>query len=106
MASGNPDNNAQSWTQIGTYPKTVLIQITTISGDPNNYGQVYVGFAGSGYAYLPAASPSCCPPRCRSITETTASGDLNAGHTVTLTLTCGASGDGQMQGGTPTLTAQ
>ena len=33
-----------------------LDQIKTISGDPNIYGQVYVGFAGSGYAYLPATT--------------------------------------------------
>ena len=50
------DNNAQSWTNIGTYPLGELDQINTISGDPNHYGEVYVGFAGGGYAYLPAAS--------------------------------------------------
>ena len=38
------DNNAQSWTQIGTYPTGNLDLIQTISGDPNIYGQVYVGF--------------------------------------------------------------
>ena len=43
-------NNAQSWTQIGTYPNSSLDTIKTISGDPNIYGQVYVGFQGSGYA--------------------------------------------------------
>ena len=47
-------NNAQSWTQIGTWPNNSLDTITTISGDPGIYGQVYVGFAGSGAAYLPA----------------------------------------------------
>ena len=47
------NNNAQSWTQLGTWPKH-LDEITTISGDPNVYGQVYLGFRGSGYAYLPA----------------------------------------------------
>ena len=30
--------------------------IGTISGDPNNYGAVYVGFGGGGYAYLPAGT--------------------------------------------------
>ena len=49
-------NNAQSWTNIGTYPNGELDQIKTISGDPNHFGEVYVGFAGGGYAYLPAAS--------------------------------------------------
>ena len=56
-------NNAQSWTNIGTYPTGELDQITTISGDPNNYGEVYVGFAGGGYAYLSAsASGGSSPP--------------------------------------------
>ena len=35
-----------------------MIDIKTISGDPNIYGQVYVGFTGSGYAYLPAQAGS------------------------------------------------
>ena len=47
-------NNAQSWTNIGTYPTGELDQIKTISGNPNVFGDVYVGFAGGGYAYLPA----------------------------------------------------
>src|SRR5262249_34417862 len=46
--------------QIGTFPNNSLDQIKTISGDPNIYGQVYVGFSGSGYAYLPAA-PTTIP---------------------------------------------
>ena len=45
-------NDAKSWTQIGTYPLNSLDTIKTISGDPNIYGQVYIGFSGSGYAYL------------------------------------------------------
>jgi hypothetical protein len=49
-------NNAQSWTSIGTYPTGALDLIGTISGDPNNYGAVYVGFSGGGYAYLPAGT--------------------------------------------------
>jgi hypothetical protein len=49
-------DNAQSWTNIGTYPTGELDQINTISGDPNHYGEVYVGFNGGGYAYLPAGS--------------------------------------------------
>src|SRR5258708_37080134 len=48
-------NNAQSWTQIGTYPNGSLEQITTISGDPGIYGQGYVGFSGGGYASLSPA---------------------------------------------------
>ena len=49
-------DNAVTWTNIGTYPLGELDGISTISGDPNNYGEVYVGFTnGGGYAYLPAA---------------------------------------------------
>lgn len=48
-------NEGNSWTQIGTYPLGSLDYIKTISGDMNIYGQVYVGFAGQGYAYLPAS---------------------------------------------------
>ena len=57
MASGNPMTMLKSWVQIGTYPENSLDEIKTISGDPNVYGQVYVGFAGSGYAYLPIIAP-------------------------------------------------
>jgi photosystem II stability/assembly factor-like uncharacterized protein len=45
-------DNAETWTQIGEFPGGSLDYIRTISGDPNN-GNVYIGFAGSGYAYLP-----------------------------------------------------
>lgn len=47
-------NLSQGWTQIGTIPTGELDQISTIAGDPNT-GNVYVGFGGGGYAYLPAA---------------------------------------------------
>jgi photosystem II stability/assembly factor-like uncharacterized protein len=46
------NDNAQSWTQIGQWPMSSLDQIKTISGDPNAYGEVYIGFKGSGYAGL------------------------------------------------------
>jgi hypothetical protein len=94
-------NNAQSWTQIGTYPNSSLDQIKTISGDPNTYGQVYVGFQGSGYAYLPATSVGTGPV-VSAIAASPSSGDLDAGHTVTLTLTM--SETVTVAGGTPTLT--
>jgi hypothetical protein len=55
------NDDAKSWTQIGDYPTGSLSSIRTIAGDPNIYGQVYVGFAGDGYAYLPAASVSNSP---------------------------------------------
>ena len=40
------NDDAHSWTQIGDYPNGSLDSIKTISGDPNIYGQVYVGFTG------------------------------------------------------------
>jgi len=51
-------DNAKSWTNMGTYPSGELDLISTISGDPNNYGAVYVGFSGGGYAYLPSGTSS------------------------------------------------
>jgi hypothetical protein len=55
------NDNAQSWIQIGDYPLGSLDGITTITGDPNVYGQVYLGFQGSGYAQL-SATPTTNPP--------------------------------------------
>jgi hypothetical protein len=49
------NDNANSWIQIGDYPTDSLAGIRSISGDPNVYGQVYLGLAGDGFAYLPAA---------------------------------------------------
>jgi hypothetical protein len=54
-------DNAQTWTNIGTYPLGNLVQMCCISGDPNNYGAVYVGFSGGGYAYLPASGTTSSP---------------------------------------------
>ena len=54
-------DNANSWTNIGTFPTGGLEVISTISGDPNNYGAVYIGFSGGGYAYLPAGNTSALP---------------------------------------------
>jgi hypothetical protein len=45
------DDNAQSWIQIGDFPVGNLDNVTAVEGDMNVYGTVYVGFAGSGYAY-------------------------------------------------------
>jgi hypothetical protein len=44
-------DNAQSWVQIGDFPLGTLDDITTIDGEKNTNGRVYVGFNGSGYAY-------------------------------------------------------
>jgi hypothetical protein len=51
-------NEAQSWNLIGTAPGGSLDTIKTITGDPNVFGKVYVGFAGSGYAVYSADGPS------------------------------------------------
>jgi hypothetical protein len=44
---------AVTWTQIASFPGGSLQPVVCISGDPGIYGQVYVGFQGGGYAYLP-----------------------------------------------------
>ena len=75
------NDDAQTWTQIGTYPVGTLDNITTISGDPNIYGQVYIGLAGDGFAYLPAA------PVVTGVAASPATGVEGPGKTITLTLT-------------------
>ena len=45
-------DDAKTWTQIGEHPMGSLDQIRTISGDMDQFGRVFVGFGGSGYAYL------------------------------------------------------
>jgi photosystem II stability/assembly factor-like uncharacterized protein len=45
------DDIAQSWVQVADFPLGSLDGITTIDGDKQVYGTVYVGFGGSGYAY-------------------------------------------------------
>jgi hypothetical protein len=93
------NDDAKSWIQIGDYPTGSLAKIQTISGDPNIYGQVYVGLAGDGFAYLPAAPAG---PAVTGVATSPSTGDLNAGHTVTLTLNLNSAVT--VTGGTPTLT--
>ena len=88
-------NNAQSWTQIGTFPTGELDQITTISGDPNIYGQVYVGTNGGGYYVLVA------PPNVTGVTASPSTGNVGVGQVITLTLDMTAI---VTVTGTPTLT--
>jgi len=45
------DDEARTWVPLGAFPLGSLDQIKTIDGDKDTYGKVYVGFAGSGYAY-------------------------------------------------------
>jgi hypothetical protein len=88
-------NKGQSWTQIGTQPTGELDQITTISGDPNVFGRVYVGFTGGGYAYLSGA------PYVTGVTTSPASGSEVPGNTVTFTVNM--SETVTVSGGKPTL---
>jgi hypothetical protein len=46
------DDDAATWTQIGTFPAGNLATPVTISGDPAVYGEVYVGLNGDGYAFF------------------------------------------------------
>lgn len=63
------DNQGTSWTQIGEWPLGSIDAIKTISGDMNQFGRIYVGFAGSGYIYgddgptavQPAPAPAPAP---------------------------------------------
>ena len=89
------NNDAHSWLQIGTYPESSLDNITTISGDPNIYGQVYIGFGGSGYAYLPAG------PGVSAVAASPTNGVEVPGNKITFTLTMSET---VTVTGTPTLT--
>jgi len=40
-----------TWTNLGAFPTGALDLLNCISGDPNIFGRVYVGFSGGGYAY-------------------------------------------------------
>jgi hypothetical protein len=93
-------NNAKSWTNIGTYPTGELDQIKTIAGDPNHYGEVYVGFNGGGYAYLPASSTTA--PAVTGVNASPATGAEIEGDTITFAITM--SEVVTVAGGTPTLT--
>ena len=59
-------DSAKSWTKIGEHPMGSLDTIKTISGDMDKFGLVYVGFGGSGFAYLDfsgsAPAPTSPPP--------------------------------------------
>lgn len=45
------DDQAATWTNIGTWPLSSIDWATTITGDMDIYGRCYVGFRGSGCAY-------------------------------------------------------
>jgi photosystem II stability/assembly factor-like uncharacterized protein len=56
-------DNAHSWTRIGDFPMGSLDNVTTIEGDKNVAGLVYVGFSGSGYAYGVSSDVSSAIPK-------------------------------------------
>ena len=93
-------NNAQSWTNIGAFTTSELDSIKTISGDPNHYGEAYVGFSGGGYAYLPAATSS--GPTVTGVTASPATGTEVEGDSITFTVNM--SEVVTVAGGVPTLT--
>ena len=93
-------NNAQSWTNIGTDPTGELDPIVTISGNPNQFGEVYVGFRAGGYAYLPAASSTS--PTVTGVTASPATGTEVEGDSITFTIDM--SEVVTVAGGVPTLT--
>jgi hypothetical protein len=45
-------DGGQNWTNLGSYPLGSLDTIKVVSGDMARPGRVYVGFGGSGWAYL------------------------------------------------------
>jgi hypothetical protein len=47
----NPTTYTGTWAHLGPWPNGNTDSIKTISGDPGNDHQVYIGFSGSGYMY-------------------------------------------------------
>jgi photosystem II stability/assembly factor-like uncharacterized protein len=45
------DDAGTSWVAIGDFPLGILDDVKAVEGDKSAFGKVYVGFAGSGYAY-------------------------------------------------------
>ncbi len=45
------DDNCVSWDNIGTFPNGNFDFVTSMEGDPDTYGTVYMGFNGTGAAY-------------------------------------------------------
>ena len=52
------DDEGSTWNQLGEWPMNSLDQIRTISGDPNIYGQVYIGFSRFGICLFATISVS------------------------------------------------
>jgi hypothetical protein len=43
------DNHATTWTKLTDFPLGIIDTVSTIEGDANTYGTVYIGFQGTGY---------------------------------------------------------
>ena len=99
--ASNPSVTNPTWVNLGTQPQGELDQITTISGDMNVYGQIYVGYGGGGYSTLVA------PPSVVSVTAT-GTGVTNDTGTITngtvVAFTVNLTANVTVAGGTPTLT--
>lgn len=103
-------DSGETWTQIGERPMGSMDGIRTISGDMDVFGKVYVGFGGSGYAYLdfsgsapstpPAPTPPPAPagPPTQTALITSALDDVGASVTV--------NNGAVINDGTPTLSGQ
>jgi hypothetical protein len=44
-------DNAVTWQQIAEFPTGALDQVSTMAADPNVFGRVYLGYAGSGWIW-------------------------------------------------------
>jgi hypothetical protein len=53
-------DGARSWRRIGTFPVGSLDQVGNVTGDPNYFGRVYIGYKGSGWLY---GQPQRCEPK-------------------------------------------
>ena len=100
MASGSPPTTPSRGPISGHTRPANSTRSTTISGDPSNYGEVYVGFKGGGYAYLPAASSTA--PTVTGVTASPATGTEVEGNSIMFTVNM--SEVVTVAGGTPTLT--
>ena len=75
-------DNGATWTQIGLWPVHSLDAVSTVSGDMNTFGRVYVGFSGSGSAYGDSSDAAAWV----SLTTPTPNATVN-GTSVTLSAT-------------------
>lgn len=101
---------AKTWIKIGDRPMGSLDAIKTISGDMDHFGLVYVGFTGSGYAYIDitkagTTTPTPEPPAPVTPPPPSQTGSIMAAlDDVGVAATVG--NGGVINDGTPTLSGQ